>query len=248
MIVFARVLLAALLLYVGDPGARRRGPRGAAAACAATRGARSMQGTLAVAIPFSLISFGETQISLRAHRRADLARAAVRRAARAADRPDREGRPPRRRSALRDRLRRRGPADRRRHGRTASASSSARWRCSAPRSPTGWARCTRGCKFRGRAAAGGELRRLRASPRVLTLPPALATLGENSPDAGRDRGRREPRRDRHRGRVRPLLRPDRRGRRRPAALCGYLIPPLALAYGACCSTRRSRRRRSPAWC
>ena len=52
MIVFARVLLAALLLYVvilirgGEDRAR------AAAGCAATRRARSMQGTLAVALPF----------------------------------------------------------------------------------------------------------------------------------------------------------------------------------------------------
>jgi drug/metabolite transporter (DMT)-like permease len=62
MIVFARVLLAALLLYaviVVRGGAQRAALR----QLREQPGRTLIQGTLAVAIPFSLISLGETQIS-----------------------------------------------------------------------------------------------------------------------------------------------------------------------------------------
>ena len=62
MIVFARVLLAALLLYVVI--LIRGGEDRAALRWLRRHPARTLvQGTLAVAIPFMLISFGETQIS-----------------------------------------------------------------------------------------------------------------------------------------------------------------------------------------
>jgi drug/metabolite transporter (DMT)-like permease len=67
---------------------------------------------------------------------------------------------------------------------------------------------------------------------VLTLPPALATLGENSPDVGEIAAVVSL------GAIGTaiafylyfgLIGEVGAGR---AALCGYLIPPLALAYGA----------------
>ena len=62
MIVFARVLLAALLLYVVIRA--RGGEERAALGCLRERPLRTAGlGALAVAIPFSLISLGETQIS-----------------------------------------------------------------------------------------------------------------------------------------------------------------------------------------
>ena len=103
MIVFARVLLAALLLYVvilirgGEDRAALRWLR-------RHPGRTLVQGTLAVAIPFMLISFGETQISSGLTGVLISPGPAVHRAAGADDRPDREGRPPRRHRS-RDRLR-----------------------------------------------------------------------------------------------------------------------------------------------
>ena len=94
MIVFPRVLLAALLLYVvilarggadrAALGYLRRRPRGTL-----------VQGALAVAMPVLADQLRRDADLLGADRRADLAGPAVHRAARAADRPDREGRPPR---------------------------------------------------------------------------------------------------------------------------------------------------------
>ena len=90
----------------GDPDPRRRGSR--RAALAAPPPARTLVlGTLAVAIPFIADQPRRDADLLRADRRADLARTAVHRAAGAADRPDREGRPPRLARGG-DRLRRRG--------------------------------------------------------------------------------------------------------------------------------------------
>ena len=230
MIVFARVLLAALLLYVvilirgGEDRAAlrwlRRHPR-----------RTLVQGTLAVAIPFMLISLGETQISSGPDRRADLTRAAVHRDARAADRPDREGRSPRPVSESRSASRgvalligvdtihstRRVPGRARDGRRRAGLRAGSDVR--APEVP-------RVCRrwWSSFAACGVAA--------VLTLPPALATLGENSPDVGEIAAVVSL------GAIGTavafylyfgLIGEAGAGK---AALCGYLIPPLALAYGA----------------
>ena len=115
VIVFLRVLLAAALLYVVIL-ARGGADRAALATCAAARATRFIQGTLAVALPFSLIAFGETQITSGLTGVlispgplfvALLAPAIDRTRARRPARDDRPG----------DRLRRSDAADRRRHGR-----------------------------------------------------------------------------------------------------------------------------------
>ena len=100
-----------------------------------------------------------------------------------------------------------------------------------------------------RASARGQLRRACAVAAVLTLPPALATLGEQQSRRRRDRGGRRARRDRHGGRVRPLLRLIAETGAGRASLVRIPDPADSRSPTArCCSTRRSRPRRSPAWC
>ena len=213
MIVFARVLLAALLLYVVIQMRGGERPRRAGGTCASTRCARcAIQGADQRRAAVLADRARRDSDQLRPDRDPDLARAAVRRAAGAADRPQRTGRPPRRGRAG-DRLRRRGRADRASTRFTSARRVHwARWRCSAPPLATA-RRDVRQLKFRGVpplvvsfvACVGG---------RPVTLLPALATLGAQQPGRRRDRRSRLPRRVRHRDRLRPLLLADRRDRRR----------------------------------
>ena len=247
MIVFARAAVGARRALRRHPAAGRRGRGARCPTMRAPARPALLLGALAIARAVPAHHVRRARGAVGPDRGADLARLAVRGAVRAADRPAPSGSTAARRSACVVGLAGVALRRRRRVGGTRSASSSARWRCSARPPAT-----------RSRASSSSALRALPSIRRrfisvtagaLLTLPAGLATAPDHAPGAARDAGPARARRRRHGARLRHLLQADRRGRRGPR-VAGHLprARRRALLRRACCSTRRSPPRRSAAWC